>query len=53
MHINTTVGITLIQFIATGSYAQKVANMPVGVKVEKTSIGNVFANSSGMTLYTF
>lgn len=38
--------------IAISSYAAD-ENMPSGITMEDTAVGHVFANSNGMTLYTF
>jgi predicted lipoprotein with Yx(FWY)xxD motif len=55
MRITTTLGmaVVLILAISVSSYAADMAKMPAGVKVEKTALGPVLANSKGMTLYTF
>ena len=55
MRITTTLGIAvvLILAISVSSYAADMAKMPAGVKVEKTALGPVLADSKGMTLYTF
>jgi predicted lipoprotein with Yx(FWY)xxD motif len=39
--------------ISVNSYAAAKEKMPGGVKVEKTALGPVLADSKGMTLYTF
>ena len=55
MRIITTLGIAVVLILAmsVSSYALDTAKMPAGVKVEKTALGPVFADSKGMTLYTF
>jgi predicted lipoprotein with Yx(FWY)xxD motif len=55
MRIVTTLGMTLVLLLAisAGSYAEKKAALPAGVKVQKTAAGEVLADSKGMTLYTF
>lgn len=55
MRIVTTLGMAVVLLLATslGSYAEKKAKMPAGVKVEKAGMGQVLADSKGMTLYTF
>jgi predicted lipoprotein with Yx(FWY)xxD motif len=55
MRIMTTLGIAVVLFLAmsVNSYAADKAKMPAGVKVEKTALGPVLADSKGMTFYTF
>ena len=55
MRITTTLGMAVVLILAmsVSSYAADKAKMPAGVKVEKTALGPVLADSKGMTLYTF
>jgi predicted lipoprotein with Yx(FWY)xxD motif len=55
MRIMTTLAMAVVLLLAmpVSSYAADKANMPTGVKVEKTAAGPVLADSKKMTLYTF
>lgn len=54
MRTITTLGMAVVLVLAmsVSSYA-KMAKLPAGVKVHKAASGEVFADSKGMTLYTF
>ena len=55
MRVKTTLGMAVVLLLAmsVSSYGDDKAKPPAGVKVQKTAIGQVFADSKGMTLYTF
>ena len=55
MRIVTTLCLAVALFLTApvSSFAKSKAKMPGGVKMEKTAAGEVFADSKGMTLYTF
>ncbi len=54
MRTITTLGMAVVLVLAmsVSSYAKKT-KLPAGVKVHKTTAGEVFVDSKGMTLYTF
>jgi len=55
MRCMTTLGMAVVLLLAmsVSSYGDDKGKPPVGVKVQKTATGQVFADSKGMTLYTF
>ncbi len=55
MRVMTTLGMAVVLLLAmsASSVGDDKANPPADVKIQKTAIGQVFADSKGMTLYTF
>ena len=55
MRCMTTLGMAVVLLLAmsVSSYGDDKGKPPVGVKVQKTATGQVFADSKGMTLYNF
>ena len=53
MRIAKTLGMAVVLILAMSVSSYAADKMPAGVKVEKTALGPVLADSKGMTLYTF
>lgn len=53
MRITTTLGMAFVLLLAISASSYAADKMPAGVKVEKTAIGQLLADSKKMTLYTF
>ena len=53
MRITKTLGMAVVLILAMSVSSYAADKMPAGVKVEKTALGPVLADSKGMTLYTF
>ncbi len=55
MRVMTRLGmaVVLLLAISVSSFGAEKAKVPAGVKVKKIAAGEIFADSKGMTLYTF
>jgi predicted lipoprotein with Yx(FWY)xxD motif len=53
MRITKTLGMAAVLILAMSVSSYAADKMPAGVKVEKTALESVLADSKGMTLYTF
>jgi len=53
MRITKTLGMAVVLILAMSVSSYAADKMPAGVKVEKTALEPVLADSKGMTLYTF